>query len=267
MLSAITILEGLPFINTSFRSSLLLRIISGLRRNEYSELFSENDEETDWLEPERALCLRQGLGLESDLDMTPLLETGLERVNWALRQLRSEYPHWVSLFDLPMRYHLLVGRPGVMSCSCYLTPQRVFLSRETLNDNESLIENVLHEFAHNWMYLLEELGAFHHPEKNVLYTLPSGTMNRNPTEVIGAAHVAATIAMWYARPNGCNSQKNMRKMESMAAYSLGCTDILASMPTDILTQVGFEISNRLTEESYEISQVILKLLEGSSNVP
>ena len=74
-------------------------------------------------------------------------------------------------------------------------------------------------------------------------TLPSGTRDRAPSEVLGAAHVAAALARLYATAGGPGAES---RISALTAYGQGCLDLAQAASAD-LTEAGTTIAQRLKE--------------------
>jgi len=101
--------------------------------------------------------------------------------------------------NLPIEYGRLVENRGAISASVDALPQHVFLSDEAFASAEETREQVLHETCHNWLYLYGELWSLHDRSTHVSVTLPSGTSGRNPSELLGALHVATALIKYYSQ--------------------------------------------------------------------
>ena len=100
----------------------------------------------------------------------------------------------------------------------------------------------LHELAHQWLYLIEDIWPLQRPGAATL-TLPSGTRDRSPAEVLGAAHVAAVLIRLYrhtatGQPAG--------RIRALTGYGTGCLDLAGTVSGE-LTEAGNLIAQRLKE--------------------
>ncbi|AOJ70008.1 MULTISPECIES: aKG-HExxH-type peptide beta-hydroxylase [Burkholderia] len=238
------IFHGLPFLDEPFKSDLLLTLIGRVRKILGDDIVGPAID-ADWLDPDQALKLRGAAGIGCDLPLLPLSALQLQQVRSARASIVEAAPEWQRLILFPVKYHRL-DSSDVIGCSCYATPQRVFLSDAAFATPRELCEQIIHEHCHNWMYFLEELMPFHRIDYREVFVLPSGTANRNPTEVIGAAHVAATLAHWYARQADAPSQRRVR---DLLTYLDGCVGILRALPHDSLLPAGAEIASLLARSN------------------
>lgn len=234
------IFHGLPFLDESFDSELLLTLVGRVRKILADDIIGPAIN-VDWLNPDQALKLRKAADIECDLSLLPLSSLQLEQVQSARAAIIERAYAWRRLIQFPVKYHWLESS-DVIGCSCYATPQRVFLSEAAFSTKRELCEQIIHEHCHNWMYFLEELMPFHRIDYQEVFVLPSGTANRNPTEIIGAAHVAATLAHWYAKQADAESQQ---RVHQLSAYFDGCVDLLRSLSRDSLLPAGAEIVSLL----------------------
>lgn len=238
------IFHGLPFVDESFDSKLLLTLVGRVRKILADDIIGPAIN-VDWLDPDQALKLRNAVGIKCDLSLLPLSRRQLEKVQSARAAVIEKAHGWRRLIQFPVRYHRLESS-DVIGCSCYATPQRVFLSEAAFCTERELCEQIIHEHCHNWMYLLEELMPFHRIDYEEVFVLPSGTANRNPTEIIGAAHVAATLGRWYATQVDAESQQ---RVHQLAAYFDGCMGLLRSLSRDPLLPAGAEIVSLLARST------------------
>ncbi|MHA6845376.1 aKG-HExxH-type peptide beta-hydroxylase [Ralstonia syzygii] len=241
------ILHGLPFLDASFEADLLLTLVSRLRKILADDVIG-TDIDVNWLDPDQAMRLRNASEIECDLPLLPLSDDQSQQVRSARLDIVDKVPEWRRLIEFPVKYHLLESSE-VIGCSCYATPQRVFLSEAAFSTQRELCEQIIHEHCHNWMYFLEEVMPFHRIDYREVFVLPSGTANRNPTEVIGAAHVATTLAHWYAKQADAESQ---RRIYHLAVYLNSCVGILHSLPHDSLFPAGAEIVSRLARSNEQL---------------
>lgn len=243
------IFRGLPFIDASFKSDLLLTLVGRVRKILADDIVGPAID-VDWLDPDQASRLRSAADIACDLPLLPLSAIQLQQVRSACADIVEEAPEWRRLIQFPVKYHRLESS-DVIGCSCYATPQRVFLSEAAFSTKRELREQIIHEHCHNWMYFLEELMPFHRIDYREVFVLPSGTANRNPTEIIGAAHVAATLSQWYAKQADAESQQ---RVQHLSAYFDGCVGMLRSLPHDSLLPAGAEIVSLLIRSNERFSR-------------
>jgi hypothetical protein len=118
----------------------------------------------------------------------------------------------------------------------------VLLADDAFASDAELREQLLHELAHQWLYLIEDIWPLDTPGAPLL-TLPSGTRDRALAEVLGAAHVAAALARMYAAVGGPGASA---RISTLTAYGQGCLE-LAQAASQYLTEAGTTIAQRLKE--------------------
>jgi hypothetical protein len=173
----------------------------------------------------------------------PLLPARTQQITRTLQQVAAVMPSWQVLVDLPVRYALLCPSRGAISASCRDWPQHVLLADEAFATGRELAEQVLHELAHQWLYLIEDIWPLQHPGAPV-HTLPSGTRHRSPAEILGAAHVAATLIRFYRQqPDDWPAAR----IAALSGYGTSCL-ALAGTVREHLTDEGTLIARHLKEE-------------------
>jgi hypothetical protein len=88
---------------------------------------------------------------------------------------------------------------------------------------------------------MEELWRFERPSARPVM-LPSGTANRSPSEVLGAAHVAAVLIRLYTAAGDAPEGR----LEKLAVYRAGCLTLLDQIADD-LADLGRDIVRHLKE--------------------
>jgi hypothetical protein len=117
---------------------------------------------------------------------------------------------------------------------------RVIISRFAAS--RELVEQLLHELAHQWLYLIEDIWPLQRPGVPTL-TLPSRTRDRSPAEILGPAHVAATLICFYRRQPG---DWAAARIAALTGYGTGCLK-LAGTVRKHLTGEGTLIAKHLKE--------------------
>ncbi|MEZ0076268.1 aKG-HExxH-type peptide beta-hydroxylase [Planotetraspora sp. GP83] len=237
----LTLLGGLPFLDEGFAAKRLLAGVAAAR-HVTAEAEGKADGITDravetWLGPSRALLLAGGRSIPA----IPLLPEQKSQVTATLQELGSLIPAWVSLIALPIRYGSLYPATGAISASSRAWPQHVLLSDEAFATPVELREQITHELSHQWLYLIEELWRIELPSAQPV-TLPSGTANRSPSEVVGAAHVATVLTRLYTATGDAPEGR----LEKLAIYRAGCLTLLDQVADD-LTDLGRDIARHLKE--------------------
>jgi hypothetical protein len=164
----------------------------------------------------------------------PLLR-GIERARGKICRV---LPEWREYFSLPVRL-MALDTQVYFGYSCLAEPQHIYLGSisDQLRDEELLLENYLHEFAHLWLYLLQELSPFQSPHAETTYTLPSGTAGRSLTATIDAAFVASVLRHYYARLG------DIPRRRELSAYIGGC--LMAIRGDSQFTAAGQDVCLRL----------------------
>lgn len=165
----------------------------------------------------------------------------VRKVETAKATICHVMPEWRDYFSIPIRL-LEMNTDAYFGYSNVVEPQHIYLSSASqhLSDDNLLLENYLHEFAHVWLYLLEELTAFGTGPHLPTYTLPSGTEGRTLTATIDAAFVATVLRRYYARTG------DVARRRELAAYIGGC--LLTIRGDANFTEAGREVCLRLAEE-------------------
>jgi hypothetical protein len=236
-------LDGLPFLDDAFAGGRLLAMTAAVRhvaarRRGIACGIAAADADV-WLGPARALALST---TPTPMPALPLPGSRGRQVTGALTALGSVMPPWRPLLRLPVRYARLYPAGGAISASCRGWPQHVLLADEAFATGRELREQVLHELAHQWLYLIEGIWPLQAPGAASL-TLPSGTRGRSPAEVLGAAHVAATLLRLYRRTATAWAAN---RAGALAAYGTRCLE-LARLASSDLTTAGTMIAQRLEE--------------------
>jgi hypothetical protein len=236
-------LGGLPFLDDTFTAGRLLAITAAVRyavacRRRLAASGRAAEAEA-WLAPARAIALSNSA---TPMPAQPLTADRERKVTAALTRLADVLPSWQLLLRLPVRYARLHPAQGAISASCRDWPQHVLLADEAFATERELTEQVLHELAHQWLYLIEDVWPLQIPSADRL-TLPSGTRDRSPAEVLGAAHVAAVLVRLYRQTGTGHAAGRIR---SLTAYGGGCLEMASAAGTQ-LTEAGTLITQRLKE--------------------
>jgi hypothetical protein len=233
----------MPFLDDGFASHRLLAIIAAVRHGAAQERglaegLSDGQAEA-WLAPARAYMLNAG---PAPLPALALASSRKELIERALTGLAADMPSWATLLRLPVRFARLFPATGAISASSQDWPQHVLLADEAFASETELREQVVHELAHQWLYFIEEVWPLDRPDAARL-TLPSGTKSRTPSEVLGAAHVAAALIRLYGTAGGPHAAA---RISDLARYGQGCLEIAKGAAAD-LTDAGHHIAQRLKE--------------------
>jgi hypothetical protein len=237
-----TALGGLPFLNDGFVSTRLLAAVAAVRHVQAERIGAVGDlsdaQAEAWLAPARAFMLRRG---GPPMPAAPLTPRRRGMVADAVEGLGVAVPGWEPLLRLPVRFALLEPPNGAISASSRMWPQHVLLAEEAFATARELAEQVVHELCHQWLYLIEEVWALEVPDARRA-TLPSGTADRSPAEVLGAAHVAAALVRLYRA--GADAPPD--RIGRLSQYGDHCLGLLDGMEDD-LTEAGRDVARRLRE--------------------
>jgi hypothetical protein len=236
-------LGGMPFLDDQFASRRLLAVIAAARhgaavRQGLAGGVSRQQAEA-WLFPARAYLVNAG---PTPMPAQPLRSARRQQVASALSGIGAALPAWGPLLSLPVRYARLHPDGGAISASSRDWPQHVLLGDAAFASDAELREQLVHELAHQWLYLIEDIWPLDRPGAARL-TLPSGTRGRASSEVLGAAHVAAALTRMYATAGGPGASV---RISDLTRYGQGCLELAQAASAD-LTEAGFTIAQRLKE--------------------
>jgi hypothetical protein len=236
-------LHGMPFLDDEFASRRLLAVIAAARYGAAAKqglgVGVPRRQAEVWLAPARAYLVNAG---PTPMPAQPLRAVRKQQVADVLTGMAAPMPAWAPLLSLPVRYARLYPDGGAISASSRDWPQHVLLADEAFSSDAELREQLLHELAHQWLYLMEDIWPLDRPGAARL-TLPSGTRDRAPSEVLGAAHVAAALRRMYAIAGGPGSQA---RIAALTDYGRGCLELAQAASAD-LTEAGTTIAQRLKE--------------------
>lgn len=240
-----TVLGGMPFLDESFAASRLLAGVAAVRHVE-AERGGLAQGITDaqvmvWLDPDRVRLLRPLPSHVPPMPATPLSDVRRRMIADVVAGVDALIPSWSPLVGLPVVFSLLSPANGAISASSRRWPQQVLLADEAFVSPVELREQVVHELCHQWLYLIEELWALEITGAQPA-TLPSGTADRTPAEVLGATHVAAALIRMYRADTSAPAGRLAR----LTDYGAGCLELLAGLEND-LTDAGNRVARRLKE--------------------
>lgn len=238
---ALADLHGMPFLDDEFASRRLLAVIAAARHGAAARQGIAGgvprQEAEAWLAPARAYLVNAG---PTPMPAQPLRAARKQQIADVLAGLAAGMPAWAPLLSLPVRYARLYPDGGAISASSRDWPQHVLLADDAFASDDELREQLLHELAHQWLYLIEDIWPLDRPGAARL-TLPSGTRDRAPAEVLGAAHVAAALCRLYAMTGGPGAEA---RITTLTAYGQGCLGLAQAAD---LTEAGTTITQRLKE--------------------
>lgn len=236
-------LDGLPFLDDGFATRRLLAATAAVRYADASRRGLADGipvaQAGAWLSPARASMLSTA---STPMPALPLTAPRRRHLTRTLAAMAAGMPSWRVLLALPVRYARLYPSGGAISASSRDWPQHVLLAEEAFATCRELAEQVLHELAHQWLYLVEGIWPLQLPTAATL-TLPSGTRDRSPAEVLGAAHVAAVLIRWYRQDH---SEWAAGRVRALTSYGTGCLDLASTVSGDP-TEAGTLVAQRLKE--------------------
>ncbi|GAA2770087.1 aKG-HExxH-type peptide beta-hydroxylase [Nonomuraea dietziae] len=242
----IAVLSGMPFLDDTFDAGQLLAAVAAIRHVQAENAGLDGVAAGNpgaWLAPHQALQLRHRVG---PIPAEQLTRERLAAVDNVLDELAKTVPAWRPLLRLPVRYLLLALGDGSISASSRDWPQHILLADPAFANTRELREQVTHELCHQWLYMIQEVWQLTREGAEQL-TLPSGTADRTPSEVLGAAHVAAAqVRMHRLDPEGAAPQATTGHIRYLLNYGRGCLSLLDGIGDD-LTDAGRALAQRLKE--------------------
>lgn len=222
---------GLPFLDRSFRTDKFLTAVACARRHRHARTGASALDLTRYLQPTVALKVAG-----ARIPGNPPSSGHAAQVEGALSQLVARRPIWRPLLQLPvvLRTH---DSPKVLGYSSAARPQHFVLGPRAFTDEEELREQVLHEVAHIWLYMVQELWPLHHPTAQDTFVLPSGVGGKSATGVLDAAFVAAVLRQYYSHNRG--------RLERTAFLGRYMDECLVALRSAALTHFGLEVASRL----------------------
>lgn len=250
---------GFPFLSDQFNASRLLAAVAVRRAKRLSaseeELHINSQPElVELLSPTKALAVR---ALETKSNVQKIYHHALSpkqvsQVQEAQQHIIAAVPAWKQLISLPLSFRGLSGSPAI-SASSFAYPQHIFLAPESFASPTELMEQVLHETSHNWLYLIGEIWALQNARHHTLLTLPSGTADREPGEVLGATHVVRNLIRLYE--NLPDQELAGHRLQELWEYYRGCEELIDQVRPE-LTIIGMELEvdlrGRLHEEQSHV---------------
>ncbi|MFI6705394.1 aKG-HExxH-type peptide beta-hydroxylase [Nonomuraea sp. NPDC050478] len=242
----VSTLAGMPFLDDSFDYGQLLAAVAAVRHVRAESLSLPRVSEAQagaWLDPGRALLLEQD---QVHVPGEAFKRGRQEAIDSVLDTLADTVPAWRPLVRLPVRFLLMDTGDGAISASCRDWPQHVLLADVAFANHRELREQVTHELCHQWLYMIQEVWRLADAGAEQLI-LPSGTADRTPSEVLGAAHVAAVLVRLHrVDPAGAGLQASADHIRYLIDYGRGCISLLDGLGDD-LTEAGRALTQRLKE--------------------
>ncbi|MFI9275747.1 hypothetical protein ACIGXM_34360 [Kitasatospora sp. NPDC052896] len=243
----LAIVGGIPFIDTSVQTPLLLTLAAEVRRRAEPEAFPAL---ADYLDPENAaeIFRRQSRVEVPIVASSDLSDDALSRIRCAVDDIVDTVPAWRALFGIPVRYRL-VSEGQFRSSSNLLIPQTIFLGEAAFATGGILRETLIHEQAHTWLNFLAELSDLQHGSPEGKLTLPSGTTGKTPRGVLYAAHFAASAVVYYSEQKFAGKPVSER-LNYLVSYLAGCLNTITDSRN--LTALGEAVRDRLGEFSKKV---------------
>ncbi len=226
---------GIPFLDNGFNASSFMSAIAVARRYKEEKTDLRPVALQNYITPGRAVKIYDRL-----LGRTPfpqanhLSKEDNDRINESISGILHFLPEWAPMFQIPFRFVRLKS-DSVIGSSNASVPQTIFLGNTAWKSDAELREQVLHEIAHVWLYMIEELWPLHTSDQPGNFTLPSGTSGKTGTGVLNASFVSAILVIFYSSANG----EWKERREYLARYSSRCLDLIKDY--NGLTNTGREI--------------------------
>ena len=156
------------------------------------------------------------------MESSALTVSQLAEVKRGLAEIEQHVPAWKPLLSGPVIF-MHLDTKGLYSLTNPVIPQCVFLGDEAFASLERLPETLVHELAHIWLGLINEIAPLVRLDDAELFTLPSGTSGKTALGVIFAAHFAAAAIVYYeASP----TTKGTERLVYLRDYLSGCLQLL-----------------------------------------
>ncbi|MET7487662.1 HEXXH motif-containing putative peptide modification protein [Streptomyces sp. NPDC005538] len=238
---------GWPFLDDDHAPQRILTAVACVRlaRRDGPHPTPRPDDLAAVLDPGEALRIR-ALDLPRPLPAGTLTPEQQTAIRATVDIIAHVIPPWAPLLRaLPLTYlPMPAGRAGV-SASCFAWPQHILFAEAAFDDPAVLAEQTLHETFHQWLYLCEELTPLQQPGCTQRVTLPSGTSNRSPAELLGAAHVTCGLARLWPLLDVPRPVRD-RRLAHLSAYTRSCRDLIADN-RPYFTADGHALADRILE--------------------
>lgn len=237
----------LPLLDMDMDPEPLLEAVARKRGQQAWLLGHVGEDPKTYLDPEQAHRLfKEVLGGAPQMD--PYVQGAYEAtgvlkqfITDAQSALNKNFPDWARFQKLPIQI-MISPNPSILSYSCLLHPQHIYLGLQSFagGNADLLLESLLHQYAHIWLYLEQEISPFSIDQYGYRYTLPSGVPNRSATAMIDAAYAAAVLRQYYAKLG------NSKRRIELTAYLAGCLMQIRNDPD--ITPIGLSVCRRLAQE-------------------
>lgn len=231
---------GIPFISEHFRISSFLTAVACARQHRGNLVDFQLNSLAEYLNEENAVKV-YNLLLGRSLDMKGESISMIEKskIGVSIKEIAELSPGWELYFSLPVVTRKI--SQNVFGFSNASIPQHIFLNCKVWDCGDELREQYLHEFAHIWFYMINELWVFHKDDAKE-HLLPSGSAMKSPTGVLNALFVALVLSKFYV---GAGESWVERK-EKLLNYVDDCVVLL--LPSTELTEIGREFLDICTIE-------------------
>lgn len=243
---------GVPLINSNFQWRKLLSLVAHKRKE--IKTFP-NLTLAEYINPALGEQIYKGFsGSEIPSYKTiDLSKSELNSISRALSQVIQNKPDWEPIFGIPIRYFKLCDNR--VSSTCSLIPQTIFWGKHAFDNNEILIESLIHEFSHVWLDFLIEVYDLQKKDAHEKFVLPSGQSSKTVRGVLLAAHFSSSLLEYYkATPNHNDSFTNNRitylldYLESTLKISRACDE-----KTALGSIIEEELTGYINEYQKELS--------------
>lgn len=94
-----------------------------------------------------------------------------------------------------------VSDENIFSLTNTSIPQVIFLGKGALSNEKYLKESIIHELAHIWLGMINEVSPLADSSCHEKFTLPSGTSGKSTLGTLLAAHFAGSALSYYKKSN------------------------------------------------------------------
>jgi HEXXH motif-containing protein len=217
----IGLVGGVPFVDASFQPGKALTAVAVSRAHRCGRSANTLGALAQYLDPVRGYEIARRSRGHAPIDAQPLSQADRRAMDECVRELCAVRPDWVPLVSGPFVY-MRINTEGVFSLTNTAVPQFVFLGNEALRSPEDLKETLVHELAHAWLGLLNEVAPLARASDTARWVLPSGTPNKTTAGVLLAAHFAASAISWH----DANRPVNHPRLAFLRDYLAGCLRLL-----------------------------------------
>lgn len=237
---------GIPFLDQEFRVADFLTAVAVARRERARRSGMALEPLENYLQPFTARAVYDSTLMRNPLNLgRTLTASEANLVSRSVALIAHEMHLFTPLITIPLdtrrsKDELIIGYSNASR------PQTIFLGPLSWTSLVEMREQVLHEIAHVWLYMIEELWPLHKAGNTQTFTLPSGVRNKSATGVLNAAFVAAVLAKFY-RSMGVAWIVRSR---DLTVYLEGCLNCMSGF--NELTHIGREVRVRLGESLNEI---------------